>query len=84
MLARPLHRAGLEALIAPALPLASGPSGFRGPVRSRTWLLRWLRGGAGGVAGGGVLEFDLGVAKHTGLVALVYLAKVLLSNISYA
>lgn len=80
LLSRPLQRLGLGAMVAPATPLSSG-QGFRGPARQRGGL---LRGGNGGVAGGGIFEFEWPVAKHVVPLAVVYLAKVVLSNISFA
>ncbi|KAK0654279.1 hypothetical protein DIS24_g5399 [Lasiodiplodia hormozganensis] len=83
LLSRPLQRLGLGAMVAPATPLSSG-QGFRGPARQRGGLLRLLGGGNGGVAGGGIFEFEWPVAKHVVPLAVVYLAKVVLSNISFA
>jgi hypothetical protein len=39
---------------------------------------------SGGIAGGGFLEFDRSVALDVAPLAVVYVGKVVLSNISYA
>ncbi|KAL1644912.1 hypothetical protein SLS58_003983 [Diplodia intermedia] len=77
LLSRPLQRLGLGAVVAPAMPLSSG-QGFRGSAKQHG------RGGSGGIAGGGIFEFEWPVAKHALLLAVVYMAKVVLSNISFA
>ncbi|GME26152.1 Myo-inositol 2-dehydrogenase [Neofusicoccum parvum] len=86
LLSRPLQRLGLGGVVAPAAPLSTG-QGFRGPAKSHgvlAGLLRLVGSGSGGIAGGGIFEFEWPVAKHAVPLAVVYLAKVVLSNISFA
>jgi hypothetical protein len=71
-LVNPLRRLGLGAAVAPAMPVA--------PTR----FLRWLSNGSGGIAGGGLFEFDYAIAKQVLPLAGVFVAKVLLSNFSFA
>lgn len=75
-LAQPFRKLGLSSLVAPSHPPASR-SGVKG--RSR---LSWLS--TGGVAGGGFFEFERGTAWIVLPLAVVYVGKVVLSNISYA
>lgn len=51
-----------------------------------TWsqVLRWLRSGNGGIAGGSILGFNMKTALQILPLAVVYFAKVLLSNLSFA
>ncbi|KZM25712.1 uncharacterized protein EKO05_0006046 [Ascochyta rabiei] len=85
-LASPLRRLGFGAAVAPAIPIAPIGGAFRS-VNIRTGVarfLRWLTNGSGGIAGGGLFEFDFCVAKHVLPLAAVFVAKVLLSNFSFA
>jgi hypothetical protein len=43
-----------------------------------------LSHGSGGIAGGGLFEFDVHIAKQVLPVAVVFIVKVLLSNFSFA
>jgi hypothetical protein len=43
-----------------------------------------LRNGSGGIAGGGLFEFDRKTARQVLPLALVYVGKVVLSNLSFA
>ena len=85
-LVNPLRRLGLGAAVAPAIPVAPQGGSFRnvsakpGPTR----FLRWLSNGSGGIAGGGLFEFDYAIAKQVLPLAGVFVAKVLLSNFSFA
>jgi len=45
---------------------------------------RWLSNGSGGIAGGGLFEFDFQIAKQVLPLAVVFVVKVLLSNFSFA
>ncbi|OCK84661.1 hypothetical protein K432DRAFT_389366 [Lepidopterella palustris CBS 459.81] len=87
-IARPLRASGLSAAIAPSLPAAPPGGGFRGQSKgSRIPFLafgRWLSNGTGGIAGGGIFEFDSEVAKQVLPLAVVYVGKVVLSNLSFA
>lgn len=87
LFARPLTHLGLAACIAPSYPhLAPPTGGYRGHTkRSRIFGgLQRLSGGAGGIAGGGWFEFDLSTAKLVLPVAVLFVAKVVLSNLSFA
>ncbi|KAF2716848.1 hypothetical protein K431DRAFT_316250 [Polychaeton citri CBS 116435] len=89
-LARPLLFAlGLEMAIAPSEPYqrVRGPQGFRRAQQRITFwakVRRVIFPGSGGIAGGGLLEFEWRTAKQVIPLAVVFFAKVLLSNISYA
>jgi hypothetical protein len=79
---------GFGAAVAPSLPASPPGSGrYRDSGKSRIPLIyfgRWLSTGTGGIAGGGVFEFDRQVAKQVLPLAVVYVGKVVLSNISFA
>ena len=45
---------------------------------------RWLTNGSGGIAGGGLFEFDWQVAKQVLPLAIIFCFKVVLSNFSFA
>lgn len=85
-LSSPLRRLGFGAAVAPAIPVALQGGTFRsantrsGVVR----FLRWLSNGSGGIAGGGLFEFNYSVAKQVLPLAVVFVVKVLLSNFSFA
>ena len=84
-IARPLRRLGFGAAVAPSLP-ASPPGGFRAAGKNRIPILqfgKWLSSGTGGIAGGGIFEFDSKVARQVLPLALVYVGKVVLSNFSF-
>lgn len=86
-LANPLRRLGLGAAVAPAYPVAPTGSSFRNSNKPQSSLLRigrWLTNGSGGIAGGGLFEFDWQVAKQVLPLAVVFCFKILLSNISFA
>lgn len=46
--------------------------------------MRWLTHGSGGISGGGLLEWQRQSAKHVLPAAIIFAAKVVLSNLSYA
>ncbi|KAF3044387.1 hypothetical protein E8E12_010053 [Didymella heteroderae] len=85
-LASPLRRLGLGAAVAPAIPVAPQGGAFRN-VSTKSGaarFLRWLSNGSGGIAGGGLFEFDYTIAKQVLPLAVVFVVKVLLSNFSFA
>lgn len=60
---------------------------FRAPAKQYSLPMkfaRWMTNGSGGIAGGGLFEFDLKVAKQVLPLALVFCLKVVLSNFSFA
>jgi hypothetical protein len=83
-----LITAGLSGGVAPSRPHQSVSSpGFRGSGKSRGFmstLARWTAYQTGGIAGGGLFEFDLQVAKTVLPCAIIFVAKVCLSNLSFA
>ncbi|KAF2449683.1 hypothetical protein P171DRAFT_460875 [Karstenula rhodostoma CBS 690.94] len=86
-LGSPLRRLGLGAAVAPAFPVAPAGASFRNPPKPQSTPLRivkWLTNGSGGIAGGGLFEFDWQVAKQVLPLAVVFCFKVLLSNVSFA
>jgi hypothetical protein len=88
-LEKPLTSLGLTCIIAPSRPLRSStsPVGFRGsgnpPSSGKQFIHRFVNG-SGGIAGGGLLEFEWSVVRQVLLPAAVYVCKVVLSNLSYA
>lgn len=80
--------AGCAGGIAPSRALQSSSApGFRGQGKSTGFiakLARWGQYRTGGIAGGGFFEFDLQVAKTVLPVAIIFVAKVSLSNLSFA
>lgn len=88
-LSRPLNKLGLGYVVAPseAYTRGSRPTRYRGGLRHKSaWanIMRWLTHGSGGVAGGGLFEWQWQTAKHLLPVAVVFTAKIVLSNLSYA
>lgn len=86
-LATPLRRLGLGAAVAPAYPAAPTGANYRAPNKPQSAILRfakWMTNGSGGIAGGGLFEFDLKVAKQVLPLAIVFSLKVVLSNFSFA
>ncbi|KAI9054266.1 hypothetical protein LZ554_001434 [Drepanopeziza brunnea f. sp. 'monogermtubi'] len=83
-----LTTAGLSGGIAPSRPLPSPSSpGFRGLGKNPGFLAsvgRWASYHTGGIAGGGLFEFDLPVVKTVLPCAIIFVAKVSLSNLSFA
>ncbi|KAF2149406.1 hypothetical protein K461DRAFT_281780 [Myriangium duriaei CBS 260.36] len=80
---------GVGAVVSPSQAHTRGsrPSKYTGGQRHRSVLRNitvWLTHGSGGIAGGGLFEFDLQTAKRVLPVAIVFVAKVILSNLSYA
>jgi len=80
-----LISAGLSGGVAPLRPLQSPAAGFRGGKDAGFWgrLSRWTAYQTGGIAGGGLFEFDLQVAKTVLPCAVIFLMKLVLSNLSF-
>lgn len=70
-----LKTAGLSGAIAPSKPLQSSAAGIHA---------KWPAYRMGGIAGGGIFEFDLQVAKTVLPCAVIFVAEVFLSNLSLA
>ncbi|KAF2837621.1 hypothetical protein M501DRAFT_1006656 [Patellaria atrata CBS 101060] len=86
MLAGPLRSIGMSAVVAPSQPTTPVAPGYRGSGKGPNtlrYLYRWFVGGNGGIAGGGIFEFDRKTARQVLPLAAVYIGKVLLSNISF-
>ena len=94
--AAPLARWGFAGIIAPARPVCRGGGAGAGMPASR-WSStpsslpgRWwgriksVMVGQGGIAGGGILGFDLQMALQMLPLAVVFFAMVLLSNLSFS
>ncbi|KAH8590608.1 hypothetical protein B0O99DRAFT_301851 [Bisporella sp. PMI_857] len=82
-----LVKAGLSGMVAPSRALhSSGSPGFRG--QSKTGLVgvisHWASTRSGGIAGGGLFEFEWPVVKQCLPLAIIFVAKVALSNLSFA
>ncbi|KAH8816029.1 hypothetical protein F5884DRAFT_667214 [Xylogone sp. PMI_703] len=78
-----LVAAGLTGAIAPSQPLQSSSSPRQ--LRSNglmSKLSRWSS--TGGIAGGGLFEFDLAVMRQVLPLCIIFVAKVILSNLSFA
>ncbi|KAL2059760.1 hypothetical protein VTL71DRAFT_10144, partial [Oculimacula yallundae] len=78
-----LITAGLSGGIAPSRPLQSSP-GFRAAGKNTGFVSSILRYQTGGIAGGGFFEFDLQLVKTVLPCAIIFVAKVCLSNLSFA
>ncbi|KAF2853210.1 hypothetical protein T440DRAFT_390686 [Plenodomus tracheiphilus IPT5] len=84
-LSNPLRFIGFAAAIPPSQPAAPQGGAYRGSRKPGiSAFARWLSNGSGGIAGGGLFEFDLQIAKQVLPLAVVYAVKVLLSNFSFA
>jgi hypothetical protein len=79
--------AGLSGMIAPSRPLQSttSPPGFRGQPKKGVAgaISQWLSVRSGGIAGGGLFEFDWPVVKQCLPLAIIFVLKLVLSNISF-
>jgi hypothetical protein len=85
--AQPLRKLGLSAIVAPAHPVTFKATGRPPPGRISLNPLRlysFVLGSSGGIAGGGLFEFDKTTALKVLPLALIYVGRVLLSNISFA
>lgn len=83
-LSNPLYNLGLGAAVSPSHPVSTKIPGYRAEGKSRFPFRRWVGSGSGGIAGGGTFEFDRKVARQVLPLAIIYVGKVLLSNISFA
>jgi hypothetical protein len=89
LLTRPFRHLGFNAAIAPShstggsVSLGGGLRGNYQIFRLAVRLKRLLLGGSG-IAGGGVLEFDWRIARQVLPLAVVFVAKVVLGNLSFA
>jgi hypothetical protein len=86
-MASPLRRMGLAGMIAPSVPVTTSGN-YRNPVAKTgnpaIAFLRWLSNGTGGIAGGGLFEFNTRTAKQVLPLSLVFSAKLALGNMSFA
>jgi hypothetical protein len=84
LLATPLRKLGFSSWIAPSTP----PAGTthvqprKGFYKLNPFYIIFSR--TGGIAGAGLLDFDRGLALDVAPLAVVYVGKMVLSNISYA
>jgi hypothetical protein len=88
-LAGPLRSIGLGAIVAPSQAYNKGnrPTGYTGGLKTEsvfTNISHWFLHGSGGIAGGGLFEYQRNTAKHVVPIAVVFLGKTVLSNISFA
>jgi hypothetical protein len=82
---KPLHFVGFGAAVPPSQPAAPQGGAYRGSrKRGISAFARWLSNGSGGIAGGGLFEFDWQIAKQVFPLAVIFVVKVLLSNFSFA
>ncbi|KAG8629149.1 hypothetical protein KVT40_003014 [Elsinoe batatas] len=80
---------GLGAVVAPSRAYSRGDRAarYKGGQRHRSVMRNigdWLTHGSGGIAGGGLFEFEGRTVRHVLPVAVVFSLKVVLSNLSYA
>ena len=88
-LAGPLRSIGLGAIVAPSQAYNKGnrPTRYTGGLKTKsifTNISHWFLHSSGGIAGGGLFEYQRDTAKHVFPVAVVFLGKTVLSNISFA
>jgi hypothetical protein len=88
-LAGPLRIIGLGAIVAPSQAYNRGnrPTRYTGGLKTKsvfTNISHWFLHGSGGIAGGGLFEYQRNTAKHVFPIAVVFLGKTVLSNISFA
>ncbi|QSZ36227.1 hypothetical protein DSL72_007353 [Monilinia vaccinii-corymbosi] len=80
--------AGVSSAVAPYTHLQNSNSpGFRGDGKKQGMLSTFGKlssASSGGIAGGGVFEFDRAVARQVLPLAIIFVVKVILSNISFA
>ena len=82
-----LVQAGLSGMVAPSRALQSSSSpGFRGQARKGLIgsISHWASTRSGGMAGGGFFEFDWQIAKQCLPLAVIFVLKLALSNLSFA
>ena len=82
-----LVTAGLSGMVAPSRSVQpSSFPGFAGTGKSNgAWksVAHWRSSFSGGIAGGGIFEFDLQVVTQVLPVAIIFVAKITLSNLSF-
>ncbi|KAK6008322.1 hypothetical protein QM012_000225 [Aureobasidium pullulans] len=88
-LAGPLQTIGLGSMVAPSQAYNKGnrPTRYTGGLRTKSVfsnISHWFLHGSGGIAGGGLFEYQRNTAKHVFPAAIVFLGKTVLSNISFA
>ena len=84
LLATPLRRLGLGSWVAPAYPASTVThlSPRKGIHKLNPLYIIFSK--SGGIAGGGLLDFDKSVALDVAPLAVIFVGKAVLSNISYA
>jgi hypothetical protein len=82
---RPFRWLGLGPAVAPSFPVAPQGGAYRGGNKNHILLSigRWLSHGSGGIAGGGLFEFDVQIAKQVLPLAVVFVLRVLLSSFAH-
>lgn len=84
-LANPLRSLGLSVIVAPSHPASSRPPTYRvGRLSLNSRFASFFFTPSGGIAGGGLFEFDRKIAWTVLLLAVIYAGKVVLSSVSYA
>ena len=88
-LAGPLRSIGLGAIVAPSQAYNKGnrPTRYTGGLKTKsvfTNISHWFLHSSGGIAGGGLFEYQRNTVKHVFPIAVVFLGKTVLSNISFA
>ncbi|KAF1940373.1 hypothetical protein EJ02DRAFT_504185 [Clathrospora elynae] len=82
---RPLQFIGFGAAVPPSQPAAPQGGAYRGSRKpGLSAFAHWLSNGSGGIAGGGLFEFDWQIVKQVLPLAVIFVVKVLLSNFSFA
>lgn len=88
-LAGSLRSIGLGTVVAPSQAYNKGnrPTRYTGGLKTKsvfTNISHWFLHSSGGIAGGGLFEYQRNTAKHAFPIAVVFLGKTVLSNISFA
>jgi hypothetical protein len=85
-----LVTAGVSSMVAPSKPIPKATQGgFRGMQKNGGGgfldaIFRWTSNFSGGIAGGGLFEMEWAVAKQVLPLAIIFIAKISLSNLSFA
>ena len=81
-----MRKIGFGAAVPPSYPAAPTGGAFRGSSKRPSIVNfgKWILSGQGGIAGGGLFEFESKTVLQVLPVAVVFVVKVLLSNFSFA
>ncbi|KAF2396886.1 hypothetical protein EJ06DRAFT_499448 [Trichodelitschia bisporula] len=83
-ISQPLRKLGLSSIIAPSSPTSAQAGGSRAGAGLPRRILVGIFNSSGGIAGGGFFELEKRAIWTVTPLAVIYVGKVVLSNISYA